>query len=360
MKKILLILILLSCEVASAEDTATIHLINSWDGSIIMNGSASVDNGTVSVWDATTNGTITYSRSEISSGKCIITASADGFYNRMYIDTIPFERYVYLPPKNESSIVQFSLIDYTNHFNYLNTYLEVSRISFNDNWVVSETYFDAAGYCTVPLVKGINYRLTLVTDGYTRSVGNFIPTADQNIALVVGEVDFVPSFSAYNEFEYNISKTNTTVTLNWIDPKFALINPFQYRIYDMNNTLVYSLDSNTTAGTATYTYAKPEEQYKIVLTANTTAGEVYHSEYVKGKTNLVDIQTSQKWYNMISIFGIFVIALCFGARSASIGAFITAIFSTGLYAIGFLQVSGLIISLVVVLGLLAVFRGRTA
>ena len=61
---------------------------------------------------------------------------------------------------------------------------------------------------------------------------------------------------------------------------------------------------------------------------------------------------------MISIFILFIIALTFGAKSASIGALITSLSAVGLFAIGMLHCDILIISLCIILGVLAVLRGR--
>jgi hypothetical protein len=120
------------------------------------------------------------------------------------------------------------------------------------------------------------------------------------------------------------------------------------------------MSSASPAGTAVYSYADPTAQYKLEIVAPTSEGTLRHVEYVSGETNLIDLQISDAWYNMISVFILFVIALTFGARSASAGAMITGLCAAGLYAMGVFRVDILILSLCVLLGIVAVLRGRAA
>lgn len=330
---------------------------NEYDLSPVGNFSVFATDGTVSYLNTAIN-SIAISSAEGLSGECFVNIGAIDYNDRQYIINTPFNGTLYISPAVDNVLVEFSLIDYANTFPYQDTRLIVSFLSGSNDMIVSDAYFDAAGQNKVYLQTGRRYLLTLKSGGCTRITGYYTPEYSTSVSLVVGDIELVPASDTFGGFNYTLSKTNETVTFNWIAPAGSLTDEFSYIIYDSNETAVYSIASLAPVGTATYNYPDKTAQYKIKLIAPTTGGILRHTEYVSGETNLIDLQISDLWYNMISIFILFIIALTFGARSASVGALITSLFAVGLYAIGVFRGGILIISLCVILGIIAVLRGR--
>lgn len=328
---------------------------------IISNFTLTIYNDTQSVTFQSSDNQVMISNSTLSNGEYTIKYDSENYYPRWYNVITPCVYIGYVPPVNESiSLVGFSIIDYTGQFTYLSTNLKITKPTDTGTITVSENIFSASGLSQHYLIQNEPYFLELVTEGYTRGMGTFIPTSSETINLVVGDIEILPGIEAYDGFNYNLKKTNTSISMNWIAPSGSLNEAFNYSIYDKNDTLVYSLSSSSPNGTATYEYGDPEEQYKISIIANTTVGILRHTEYITGEGNLIDLQISDLWYNMISIFLLFIFALCFGYKHASAGAFIVSICATGFALFGLLRISVLIVALCVYLGILAIFRGRGA
>lgn len=292
------------------------------------------------------------------SGQCIVLVNGPDKASRMYTASAPIDIHAYLPDYNDCSLVEFSIIDYTNQFPFTQTQLIITKTIDNIPCIVDQRKIDAGGICSVYLRTGDYYTLTLVSPYATKSLGGFSTEVDQAVSLVVGSIRLLPESDANGGFTYNITHTNQSVTMAWADPNHALLTDFNYRVYTSNGTVVHSLNSMASMGETSYSYSDTDEIYKVKFEARTVAGNISHIEYVSGKTNIIDLQISKKWYNMISIFVIFLIMLTFGAKSAAAGAVISGLLTAGLYAIGLLQVSGLIVSICVLLGVIAVLRGR--
>ncbi|WP_157860229.1 hypothetical protein [Methanosarcina acetivorans] len=331
------------------EDT----LVNLTSFSVIL------QNDTNSYSKSTSSGVISFNSSEVLTGEYIATISSSGYSPRTLVIDSPDIITAYLSSNTSTSLISFSLIDYTNQFSYLETRLKITKPDTGDGITISDSYFDASGSNKVYLTTDTSYSLELISStGYTRGVGSYTPVQDETVSLIAGDVELIPASDTYGGFNYTFTKTNESITLNWFAPAGSLTEPFSYTIYDDNSSVVYSLSSSAPAGSATYYYADPSKQYKIVIEAETTGGTLRHTEYVRGENSIIDLGISDKWSNMISVFILFTIGLLFGAKSASAGAFITAIFAGGLYAVGMLHIGILILSMIVVLGLIAILRGR--
>ena len=337
-----------------------IYAVNESTNKNLTSFSVSLYNDSVFLNKSTTSGYIEFTSSEVVTGEYTAKIYANNYSARYRIINSPDTITAVLAPDSNTSLLVFSMIDYSGQFEYSNTQLVVTKPSSSGSIIISDSYFDAAGANKVYLITGEDYDLTLKSDNAEKSVGPYVVAGSATVSLVVGEIALVPESTLYGGFNYSLTKTNTSVAFSWIAPAGSLNEPFTYNITNSTGKTVYSLTSIAPKGTATFTYPDPEAQYKIRIYANTTGGTFSHSEYVSGETNLVDLQISDKWYNMISIFGIFIVALTFGYRSASAGAFITSLFAGGLYAIGLLKVDVLILSLCIILGLLAILRGRGA
>mgnify|MGYP001198494235 CR=1 FL=1 len=318
-------------------------------------------NNTYSIQSRSVAGVVALSNITLIDGDYTVKYSCEGYYPRWYTVTTSVNHTGYLAPFTDDTIlVSFTIIDYTDTFKYTDSTIRITKPTETGLATVSESGFSASGVSQHYLKQNEPYFLELETEGYTRGMGTFIPTSSETINLVVGNISILPEREAYGGFDYNLTKTNTSISMNWIAPSGSLNEAFNYSIYDKNDTLVYSLSSSSLNGTATYEYGDPEEQYKISIIANTTGGILRHTEYITGEGNLIDLQISDLWYNMISIFLLFTIALCFGYKHASAGAFIVSICAAGFALFGLLRISVLIVALCAYLGILAIFRGRGA
>ncbi|XHH53663.1 MAG: adhesin [Methanosarcina spindle-shaped virus 1] len=307
---------------------------------------------------STTEGTLTLENipksAEISSAKL----SAEGHYPRYFFPSNPTTAYL-AANTSDVVLVRFSLIDYSNQFSALKTRLIVKKLTTDGPIVISDNFFDAAGINSVYLLSTNNYLLEIRSNSHTRGIGSYIPTGDETVSLVTGAIPLLPTSEAFGGFTCEITKTNTSALIAWSAPDTALVSPVTISITDNEGDEVYSLISETPQGQATYQFPD-SRQYKISITAETTGGKYEHTEYITQGENLIDLQVSEIWYAMISVFLIFTLALCFGYRHASAGALIVALTTIGLSAVGFLHINPLVLALIAVLGVLAVLRGRGA
>jgi len=325
--------------------------------SVLNNASIILNNGIKEVSYTTTNGTVIIPASDDMRGECLLQVSSEAYTTRKYI--VNAENITtYAALEDDCDLIRFNMIDYSNTFIYTDTRLIASQVSGDNIIIVSDSYFDAGGYNDVYLTSGVSYILELRTDDYIRSTGSIIPIQSQSTTLVVGQIKLIPESTVYGGFEYSFNKTNTSIVFTWEAQEDTLTDKISYTIYDSTDSIVYAVSSDILTGTATYTYADSEEQYKIVLTVPIVDGTLHRTEYVCGDSGIIDLQVSEHWYNIISLFILILIGLLFGARSASAGALITSLSAVGLYALGVFKVSSLIIALALVLGLMAVMRGR--
>lgn len=318
-----------------------------------------ISNNTYTTTKSTSSGYVFFN---VYSGEYIAKITSSGYAPRTIVIDAPDNVTAYLPANTSTQLITFNLIDYTNNFKFLETRLRVTIPTENGGLVISDNYFDASGSNNIYMLKDIKYSLELVSSGYTKGMGTFTPVKDETISLVAGNIEILPESDDYGGFNYKLTKTNESVSITWIAPINSLTKEFSYKIYDTNDTIVYSLSSFSPTGTATYYYPDPTAQYKISIVAETSEGILRHTEFVSGKTNLIDLQLpdeiSDLWYNMISIFILLIIGLTFGAKNASVGAFILAIFTAGLYAIGMLRIDVIIIALILIIGVAAILRGK--
>lgn len=344
----------------SSDYLITLQAVDEASGAAISTFNATIYDGS-SFSTVTTTGTINLVPPDYTTEQCALKVDASGYYTRWLYASAPFEGVVYLPSNSSDvNLVSFSIIDYTGLFPPTGTHIKITKSTSSGSVTIAESEISASGVSQHYLLTDELYNIELVTADYSRGAGVYIPTQSETVSLVIGSIGIIPAQNAYGGFNYSLNKTNESVTLNWNAPDGSLNEAFNYTIYDSNGTAVYTFSSDSESGAATYNFQYQDEQYKIVLSANTTGGILQHSEYVTGETKLIDLQVSEIWYTMIGLFFVIVVGLCFGYKHASAGAFITAIFAAGLTAIGFLNISALIIALVMTLGLLAIFRGRGA
>lgn len=338
---------------------AKIYAKNESTGVNLTNFSVDLYNDTTYITKSTTTGSIEFSSSEIVEGEYIAKIYANGYSPRWRIIESPETITAYLAAEDMASLISFNLIDYTNQFKYRETKLLITRPADAGTLTISENYFDAAGLNKVYLENNVNYDLTLQTTSLERSVGPYVATQTDFVSLVVGDIELIPPSTVYGGFNYSIQKTNESVILTWTAPAGSLYSPFIYNITDTSSgEMVYSISSIAPQGIATFNYPSTEKQYYIQFWANTSGGELLHQEYCRSDQQLIDLQVSDYWYNVVSFFILATFGLLFGYRSSKIGAFLTSILALGLYVAGFLRVSEAIAAFVVVLGLLAILGGR--
>ena len=287
-----------------------------------------------------------------------LKVSGTNYYTRWLTISANETKTVYLPAKDtDVSLVGFSLIDFTGQLPLSSTTLKISKMTDDGETTISESNFSAAGISQTYLLNGDSYSLTLYTPTYERNAGYFVPGSQETVSLVVGSIPLLPDTTTYGGFNYNLTHTNNSISLAWTAPEGSLLEPFNFSIFDSNNTITHTYSSSIQSGTTTFNNADPLEQYKISITANTTGGTLSHIEYLTLSEKIIDMQISEKWENMISVFLILILMLCFGYRHASAGALICALSTAGLYVLGLLHISGVILALIVSLGILALLRG---
>lgn len=356
------LLVLLSVHSVYAAEPSIIYAKSENDHATIMNYTIDMvgtddDNDPVQLSYSTTNGTITTPYPYYFVGETFVTVSSDGYETESFVVNAPNSLTAYLPPTGNTSLIVFSLIDYSNDFKYSSTRLVITQIKDLDVGTVSDKYFDSSGTNSMRLTTGETYTLYLINGENVRSLGPFTPKGNEALSLVVSDIQVLPYSEAYGGFNSSIVKTNESVTLVWSAPE-GVINSLNLSIYASNGALVHRIISFSDQGTSTFIYPDQTKQYKLILSVDTPYGFYKHSEYIRGETDLIDLDISDHWSNILSIFFLVTIGLLFGAKSAPVGAFSTAIFGTFLYGIGLLRVDLLIISLIMILGVIAILRGR--
>ena len=297
-----------------------------------------------------TGNNVTFTASEIISGNYSVQVSAANFTTRFYEVVSPGNYTFYLLPTTENySIVYFSLIDNTNTFQYDSTKLEIIKQTSNGQIVIQNSYFDASGLIVASLNQFENYVLKVVSDsGHEKIIGNYIQAEQSTVQLVISDIILKENNSSlYGGFTYNLTKSESAIKFDWINPNNALIEPLLFQIYK-NDDVVMNISSDAPFGSINYQdnvdgemKLDPDATYRIVMTAKTANGTIKINEYYKVGEESVGIDFEKiplALRIVISLILLILVASMFNITNAKFSAIVVTLVAGFLALVGFLPI----------------------
>lgn len=300
-----------------------------------------------------TGSTIIFNSSEVTAGNYTVRVNQTNYSTRHYEVASPGNYTFYVLPTNLTtsnvSVVYFSLIDNTNTFQYDSTKLEIIKQTENGSIVVQNSYFDASGFVVATLNQFDNYILKVVSDsGDERILGNYIQAGQSTVQLVVSEIILKENNSSfYGGFTYNLSKNETVVRLDWINPNSSLTESITFQIYK-NNELMFNISTNAPFGSINYydsvdgeTKLDPDATYRIVFVAKTVDGTIRVNEFyrVNGESVGIDFDKIPTALRIvISFILLILIASLFNITNAKFSAIVVSLVAAFLAGIQFLPI----------------------
>lgn len=296
-----------------------------------------------------TGNTITFNSSEVIAGNYSVQLNATGYTTRFYDVVSPGNYTLYVLPNANASVVYFSLIDNTNTFQYDSTKLEIIKQTPNGSLVVHHSYFDATGFSIATLNNFDNYILKVVSDsGHEKILGNYIQAGQTTVQLVISDIILKENNSSlYGGFTYNLTKSESAIKLDWINPNNALTDLMLFQIYK-NNELVMNISTDAPFGSINYQdnvdgemKLDPDATYRIVLLAKTVNGTIRVNEFYKvgGESVSIDFEKIPLALRIvISLILLILVASLFNVTNAKFSAIVVTLVAGFLTLIGFLPI----------------------
>lgn len=320
-----------------------------------------------------TGSTITFNSSEVTAGNYTVRVNQTNFATRYYEVTSPGNYTLYILPTNlttnNASVVYFSLIDNTNQFQYNSTKLEIIKQTPNGSILIQNSYFDASGFSIATLNQFDNYILKVVSDsGYERVFGNYIQAGQSTVQLVISEIILKENNSSlYGGFTYNLSKNETAIRLDWINPNNSLTEPLDFKIYK-NDELMLNVSTDGPFGSINYfdnvdgeMKLDPDATYRIVFVAKTVDGTIRVNEYyrINGEAIGIDFDKIPVALRIvISLILLVLIASLFNITNAKFSAIVVSLVAAFLAGIQFLPIAWAVIIWVLFIAVVAYKTNR--
>lgn len=298
------------------------------------------------------------------------------------IQVMPGNNYtIQLARVGTTATIYFSLIDNSGQFSQKTSYLE---IYYNDS-LTESAYFDVSGTATATLRVGRNYSITIVNGNASRSLGFLVPTGNQTIRLVVGDlllqqvdpfwlnysVQLIQTRNTSNiQYETNgLNKYsyNTTVIIEWEWNESANVAsdgsyPGWVTVYyDKNNSTQRLLSSKSGHMIITI---DPDlastDVVRVTIYYVTADTELASNSFVitLNKMMYENLNVSENTRNLMCLCFLFIIALLFSPVNAQIGAIITVAAAGILYALGLLIITPAVLFFVAFIPIAAIFGNK--
>jgi len=296
-----------------------------------------------------TGNNITFNSSEVIAGNYSVQLTATNYTTRFYDVVSPGNYTLYALPNANASVVYFSLIDNSNTFQYDSTKLEIIKQTPNGSLVVHHSYFDATGFSIATLNNFDNYILKVVSDsGHEKILGNYIQAGQSTVQLVISDIILKENNSSlYGGFTYNLTKSESAIKLDWINPNNALTEPMLFQIYK-NNELVMNISTDAPFGSINYQdnvdgemKLDPGATYRIVLIAKTVNGTIRVNEFYKvgGESVSIDFEKIPLALRIvISLILLILVASLFNITNAKFSAIVVTLVAGFLALVGFLPI----------------------
>ncbi|WP_342305532.1 hypothetical protein [Methanolobus sp. ZRKC5] len=301
----------------------------------------------------------------LSTDKYIVRVSADGYYSRnsiIYVDiTSLAELNVYLPSENETVIFdQFVLTDNTGAYNEGDCIIRLDKPLTNGTDTVFSSYFDFEGITSTYLIATDQYILYIETPDRTINYGWLTPDADGVIDIVLSDspVDLTEQWLSYsfNHDDSGVISLSYESTLE--------IDNCMFWVNATNGTNLYTASSATDSGSFTFT-GDINSTYYVGFAALSVSGEdiavtrlvTWSGDGVQPERLILLPEDAPDWlYNLISAGIVVVSILIFGQFRADVGCVIGAAFAGLFWYWGWLQVTGIVIAIAVIIAVSAMMH----
>lgn len=301
------------------------------------------------------------------------------------LQVMPGNNYtVQLARTGTTATIYFSLIDNSGQFSQKTSYLE---IYYNDT-VAETAYFDVSGTATATLRVGRNYSITIVNGNASRALGFLVPTGNQTIRLVVGDLllqqvdpfwlnytvqliqtkntSNTPGGTGFSQYTYN-----TSIKLEWEWNESAVVVVGPHQLYPLNVYVTYDdgfdepewFRFESKRGSEIIPIESGRDQDGVVrvdISYTDASGQrVENTLYITlDKIMYENLNISEKTRNLMCLCFLFIIALLFSPVNAQIGAVITVATAGILYALGLLIITPAVLFFVAFIPIAAIFGNK--
>ena len=190
--------------------------------------------------------------------------------------------------------------------------------------------------------------MKVVSDsGHERILGNYIQAGQTTVQLVISEIDLKENTALYGGFTYNLTKSDTSIKLDWLNPNNSLTEPLIFQIYK-NDELVMNISTDASFGSVNYydnvdgeMKLDPDATYRIVFVAKTINGTIRVNEYYKvgGESVSIDFEKIPLALRIvISLILLILVASLFNITNAKFSAIVVTLVAGFLAMIGFLPI----------------------
>lgn len=289
--------------------------------------------GTTVIKRSTTDGNISLDGLPTTK-EFVITVSAEGWYDRrVYIDGIYEQSNVYLLNKSaHPNAIQttFTFEDRTGEFPQDTTTLRIQRALDPDNdstytWeTVAGDFFGASGNFPFSGAYQVRYRLVIEnSNGETRVLGAFIPTADSTETLVIGNIQWPIQNGTQQYFDANLDNNAQEIQIRYYDHENDT-EDIRIRVWEHQNksNLIYDSNFSGPYGALAVNVSLTENQTGKTWVANYTAvdnGTTIQGQRIVGSSPMGLPVAAWLLGTMCLGFLTFVGSL-YGPRTAPLGA----------------------------------------
>lgn len=271
----------------------------------------------------------------------IVTASADGFYDRhVVLETLAEQQRVYmLPDSNVSAVeVRFKIKDKTGEWPPKSTEVIIKRpITRNNSTEYEVVASDEAGVngYIVFLEESIRYRIIVRNDdGQTRILGPYTASVSETVTLTIGQLEFgaQPANDAYQwDASYHNTSNGRQVKFNYSDPLNATQN-LRVVIYERgnrSNNTIYDQTHDGPFGALSVTKLIPDSQdettWVVSWSASRNGSRIQGKRVVGPNSGDFEMALAPMWKHVASVGLLIVFAGLFGGVSATLGGGVVAV-----------------------------------
>lgn len=262
----------------------------------------------------------------------------------------------------------FLIEDYTGLFN--EAILRIKKQMIDSIAEITSDRFGIDDKIYTYLLEGGRYQLILEKGENQRQIGWLIITSlDTTKTLQITSIN-ISGISIYQDVvsgfagDYNSS----TVSLQYRD-KLSKTIDVGFFVYAQNDSLLYEGHSSLANTTISYIVPDVNATYKLraeILHENFNITEIGIIRLLNVSKRMIDLSlpdtflgmSDNRWYSIISVFLIGFVSLIFGALHSGAGGLIVAGVASFFVLIGWLSVSHIIISVVLLIAILAKLTER--
>lgn len=339
---------------------STLYIRDESDPDTPLNASVKVNFYTenLSISRTSTDGTISLTGLPITN--LLVTASADGYYDRKTIITSLYDtQNIYLINHNQSVIYnQFKLNSQSITYPITEYWIDVQKPINGSVGTVFSSYFGFDGSCGTYLIGSDVYRLVIHSpDGTSISYGWLYPDPDGTMEITITGTSGAEMVTDWLSSGFTVNEDANTIQYSYSSTKG--IESGNFRIKEHNTTIQdYSIDTET--GNFIFTSDANKHNYEITITLIADDGEVYEITRLitLNEGNLNPFPTSYpEWFKQVIVSAIAILCiLAFSSYRADVGCIMGAgVFCTA-YIFEWFPISQAVIYTIILIAAAAVIK----